>query len=422
MTTEKSRELYEKAKDLMPGGVSSPVRAVKPYPFYVEKAVGSRVWDVDGNDYIDYCMAFGPLILGHAHPEIKRVVRGQLEDGWAYGTPTELEVQLAEKIIGYYPGVDMLRLVNTGTEATMSAIRAARGYTGRDKFIKVEGGFHGAHDAALVKAGSGPTTLGAPDSLGVPRDFTRHTLQVPFNDPEAMQEAFDAYEGEIAAVIMEPVMGNIGPVLPKEGYLQEVRRITRENDSLLIFDEVIMGFRLGMSGAQGYYDVTPDLTTLGKIAGGGFPIGIFGGRRDIMEMVAPNGKVYQAGTFSGNPVSVHAGLAMIEQLEEESVHAQLQETGDRIRAALADIIEDQGLPYSVGGIASMFKVFFGDRPHDYQSALECDKEAYMRFWHRMLDEGVFLPPSQYETNFLSTAHSPEDVEDTIEAYERCLRD
>ncbi len=416
MSLDKSRELYQKARTLLPGGVSSPVRAIKPYPFYTRSANGSKITDIDGNEYIDFCLAYGPNILGHAHPRVKEAINSQLEKGWLYGTPTEAEVDLADRIAGLYPSIDMLRFVSTGTEATMSALRAARGFTGKNKFIKIEGGFHGAHDAVLVKAGSGATTLGKPDSLGIPEDFTKHTLQVPFNDIEALTDMIEKYSDDLAAFILEPVMGNIGPVLPEEGYLKEVRKVTEENDVVLIFDEVITGFRLAMGGAQEYYGVTPDMTTLGKIVGGGMPIGVFGGKKEIIEMVAPSGSVYQAGTFSGSPTSVAAGLAVLDVLEKENVHKKLGETGDKVRSALTDTVADLNLDYTVSGISSMFKIFFGDKPLDYQDVLKCDKEGYVKFFYKMLDSGIFIPPSQFETNFLSTAHTEEDIEKVLEAY------
>jgi glutamate-1-semialdehyde 2,1-aminomutase len=420
MTLEKSRQIYEKAKTLIPGGVSSPVRAIKPYPFYTASADGSKIKDLDGNEYIDYCLAYGPEVLGHNHPVIKEAIKAQLDKGWLYGTPTELEVTLAEKVAGYYPSIDMLRFVSTGTEATMSALRLARGFTGKKKFIKIEGGFHGAHDAVLVKAGSGATTFGEPDSLGIPADFTKYTLQAPYNDIEAMTWLVEKNREDLAVVIIEPVLGNIGPVLPKAGYLEELRKLTRENDVLLIFDEVITGFRLAMGGAQEYFGVIPDMTTLGKIVGGGLPIGVFGGKREIMEMISPSGPVYQAGTFSGSPCSVAAGIAALNYLEREKVHAKLNATGDYLRTSLSEIVEDEGLDYAVCGTASMFKIFFGAEPHNYQEVLKCDKEGYLAFFHRMLASGIFLPPSQFETNFISAAHSKEDLEKTLEAYQENL--
>jgi len=420
MTTQ-SEKIYEQAKNVIPGGVSSPVRAIKPYPFYTASAGGCTITDADGNRYIDYCMGYGPLILGHAHPAIKDAVIDQLSRGWLYGTPIEAEVQLATKIASIYPSIDMLRFISSGTEATMSALRAARGYTGRNKFLKIEGGFHGAHDAVLVKAGSGATTQGTPDSLGIPPDFTKNTLQVQYNDIEAMTDMIESNRADLAAVIIEPVLGNIGPILPDQDYLEDVRRVTEENDVLLIFDEVITGFRLSLGGAQEYFGVVPDMTTLGKIIGGGFPIGVFGGRKEIMELISPSGGVYQAGTFSGNPVSMAAGLAVLNVLESENVHARLNAEGNKLRATLRDLVSDLKLPYAVSGIASMFKIFFGSTPRNYQDALTCDKDGYLRFFHRMLGKGVFLPPSQFETNFLSIAHTKEDIDKTIDAYAASLR-
>ncbi|HPJ84570.1 MAG TPA: glutamate-1-semialdehyde 2,1-aminomutase, partial [Methanothrix sp.] len=415
-------KLFEVAKRLMPGGVSSPVRAISPYPFYVSRAEGPYLWDVDGKRLIDYCLAYGPMILGHRHPEIMKRVIEQLERGWLYGTPSELEIRLAERIVGHYPSIDMLRFVNTGTEATMAALRIARGYTGRDRIVKVEGGFHGAHDSVLVKAGSGATTLGIPDSLGVPKDTAKNTLQIPYNDLGAIEAALTEFDGEVAAVIMEPVLGNIGPILPEKGYLEGVRRLTRDHGVVLIFDEVITGFRLSLGGAQTFYNVVPDMTTLGKIIGGGFPIGVVGGKRELLEMVAPSGGIYQAGTFNGSPTSLAAGMATLDVLEKERVLEKLNSRGDELRKALSQIVEDLGLGYSVVGIASIFKIFFGDAPKDYVEALKCDKAGYLAFFRRMLKSGVFLPPSQFETNFLSAAHSEDVINQTLEAYKSNLRD
>ncbi len=421
MNTIKSRKLFEEATKVLPGGVSSPVRAIKPYPFYTKYASGSSIIDIDSNEYVDYVMGYGPLLLGHNHPAIREAVIRQLYLGWLYGTPTELEVALAKEIIKIYQSIDMVRFVSTGTEATMGALRAARGFTGRNKFIKIEGGFHGAHDAALVKAGSGATTLGTPDSKGVPPDFTKNTLQVPYNDIEAMTLAIETYKEDVAAVIIEPVLGNIGTILPKKGYLEDVRAVTSENDVVLIFDEVITGFRLAMGGAQEYYSVTPDMTTLGKVLGGGFHIGVIGGKCEIMENISPSGAVYQAGTFNGSPISMAAGLAVIETLRKERVHEKVNRAGDYLRSALSDTIEDLMLGYSVSGVGSMFKVFFGSMPRNYQDALKCDKDKFNVFFKKMLSDGIFLPPSQYETNFLSLAHSSEDIDRTIEAYKRNLK-
>ncbi len=421
MRFDASSKLFHRAERLLPGGVSSPVRAIKPYPFYTARAEGPYLFDADGNKLIDYCLAYGPMILGHRHPAIIKAVADQLQKGWLYGTPSELEIKLAERITGLYPSIEMLRFVSTGTEATMAAIRVARGCTGRDKIIKIEGGFHGAHDSCLIKAGSGATTLGIPDSKGVPADTAKNTLQVPYNDIEALEKVLKQFSSDIAALIIEPVLGNIGPVLPKECYLKAVRELTREHDVLLIFDEVITGFRLSLGGAQEYYGITPDLTTLGKIIGGGFPIGIFGGRKDLIEHVAPKGPVYQAGTFNGSPVSLTAGMATLDVMESEKTLERLNKTGDMMRKALKEIVEDLKLDYSVVGIASMFKVFFGPVPHNYIEALRCDKIGYLAFFHKMLESGVFLTPSQFETDFISAAHNSEVIEATLEAFESNLK-
>jgi glutamate-1-semialdehyde 2,1-aminomutase len=421
MQTNESAKLYEKARKLMPGGVSSPVRAIDPYPFYVQKASDSRIWDVDGNLYIDYCMGYGPLILGHAHPAVYAAVAEQLKSGWDYGTPVKAEIDLAERIQADFPSMQMLRFVSTGTEATMSAIRAARGFTGKDTIVKVEGGYHGAHDAVLVKPGS--ATISAASSLGVPAAAVKHTVQVPFNDVEALSGTLE--KNDAACLIIEPVMGNIGPVVPEEGYLSDVRKVTEENETLLIFDEVITGFRLCIGGAQCLYGVTPDLTTLGKIVGGGFPIGVFGGTREIMECVAPLGGVFNAGTFSGHPISLAAGLATLSVLNEEG-YRRVNGLGDLLRRMLVDLLQELDVHISVQGIGTMFQIFFTEKPvRNYQDALTCNPELYRRFSAYMRDEGIFLAPSQFETNFISLAHSNEDLEYTIRAcanaFERLYR-
>lgn len=418
-----SKRLFELSSEYMPGGVSSPVRAYKPYPFFTVRAKGSRIYDVDGRDYIDYCLAYGPLVLGHGNEEVRAAVIEQLEKGWLYGTPQEKEIELAKKIVAHYPSIEMVRFVNTGSEATMAGIRLARGFKERDKIVKIEGGFHGAHDAVLVKAGSGATTFGIPDSKGIPKESVQNTLQVPFNDAAALTTLLEQNSGEVAAVIIEPVMGNVGPIPPEEGYLEDVRKITKEHDVLLILDEVITGFRLALGGAQEFYGVDADLTILGKIIGGGFPIGMFGGKRELMELVAPSGAVYQAGTFSGNPVSITAGLKTVELLERDRVPQKINNRGERMRAALREIVQDSGVEGSVSGVGSMFKLFFspsGKAVRNYADALGCDKEKYLGLFHAMLASGVFLPPSQFETNFVSFAHTEEDIERTIEAYKENL--
>ncbi|MGZ4883601.1 MAG: glutamate-1-semialdehyde 2,1-aminomutase [Halobacteriota archaeon] len=421
MQTNESAKLYEKARKLMPGGVSSPVRAIDPHPFYVKKASDSRIWDADGNLYIDYCMGYGPLILGHAHPAVYAAVAEQLKSGWDYGTPVKAEIDLAERIQADFPSMQMLRFVSTGTEATMSAIRAARGFTGKDTIVKVEGGYHGAHDAVLVKPGS--AAVSAASSLGVPAAAVKHTVQVPFNDVEALSGVLE--KNDAACLIIEPVMGNIGPVVPEESYLSDVRKVTEENETLLIFDEVITGFRLCIGGAQCLYGVTPDLTTLGKIVGGGFPIGVFGGAREIMECVAPLGGVFNAGTFSGHPVSLAAGLATLSVLNEEG-YRRVNGLGDLLRRMLVDLLEELDVHISVQGIGTMFQIFFTEKPvRNYRDALTCNTELHRKFSAYMRDEGIFLAPSQFETNFISLAHSNEDLEYTIRAcvnaFERLYR-
>ena len=410
----KSRELFEQAKTLMPGGVSSPVRAIKPYPFYTARAEGAHLITVDGATLIDCCMAYGPLLLGHAHPEIKKAIAARLEKGWLYGTPIPEELEFAKLITGDHPGMDMARFVSSGYEATMAAIRLARGFTGKSDIVKIEGGFHGAHDAVLVKAGSGATTMGVPDSAGVLADLVAHTRQLPYNDPEAL-ETLLAKNTDIAALIIEPVLGNIGPVIPKDGYLKDVREITKAHDVLLIFDEVITGYRLGIGGAQKMFGVKPDLTTLGKIIGGGLPIGAFLGKREIKSLVAPQGPVYQAGTFSGNPLSLTAGIATIRWLHDHpGTYADLAEKTRAIEESLPSGKKNTG---SFVRIGSMFKYFFRkDAPQNYTEVKECDTLAFSAFWQKMLDRGVFLPPSQFETNFISVAHTKNDLETIAGGY------
>ncbi len=412
----KSSELFATAKTLMPGGVSSPVRAIKPYPFYTMHANGSRITTVDGTGLIDCCMAYGPLILGHTHPHIREAIEAQLENGWLYGTPVPHEPAFAKMITGDHKSMDMVRFVSSGSEATMAAIRLARGFTGKKDIVKIEGGFHGAHDAVLVKAGSGATTMGVPDSAGVLADLVAHTRQVPYNDPEALETLLKAHT-DVAALIIEPVLGNIGPVVPDDNYLTEIREITRAHDVLLIFDEVITGYRLGIGGAQEMFDVKPDLTTLGKIIGGGLPVGAFGGRREIMELVAPQGPVYQAGTFSGNPLSLSAGIATLRWLHD---HRTIYHDLDEKTRALEESLEGAANGSFVR-LGSMFKWFFRkESPKNYREVKECDTASFGRFWKRMLDAGIFLPPSQFETNFLSSAHGDQELTTITQAYIQCL--
>lgn len=411
----RSETLFDEAKTLLPGGVSSPVRAIRPYPFYVKCAKGAVLTTVEDRNLIDCCLGYGPLILGHANSVIKAAISSQLENGWLYGTPTELEIDLAKRIIGDHPSMDMLRFVSTGTEATMAALRLARGFTGKTDIVKVEGGFHGAHDAVLIAAGSGATTHGTPDSAGVLPDFAAHTRQVPYNDPEAL-EVLLSKNDNIAAFIIEPVMGNIGPILPDDGYLKAVREITAAHDVLLIFDEVITGYRLGIGGAQVKFDIRPDQTILGKIAGGGLPIGVFGGRREILEMISPAGSVYNAGTFNANPATMAAGIAVNKYLHtHEDIYPKLEEK--------TRILEESVLPQASGTfvrMGSMFKYFFrSSAPRNYTEAKQCDTDAFRTFWEKALSAGVFLPPSQFETNFLSTAHGESEMTKLVQVYAQC---
>jgi len=411
----KSERLFEKAKKLIPGGVNSPVRAFKPHPFFTKYAKGSRIVDLDGNEYIDYCLGYGPLILGHANPKIIEAIADQLEKGTLYGTPTKQEVELAELLCRAVPCAEMVRLVNTGTEATMSAIRAARGYSGKKKIVKFEGCYHGAHDSMLVKAGSGATTFGMPDSLGVPEETIQNTIVVPFNDVGAFEQVIKQEKNKIAAVIIEPVIGNAGVILPKDGYLERIRELTEENGIVLIFDEVITGFRLAFGGAQEYYSIVPDMVTLGKIMGGGFTIAAFGGRKEIMEMIAPAGGVYQAGTFSGNPVGVTAGLATLEHIRSKgsTFYANLESKTRTMIKAIEDHNEKNQL--QINHISSMFQIFF--TPHsvyDYRSAKKADTQKFYTYHKTLLENGIFVPPSQFETCFLSESHTKQDINKTIE--------
>lgn len=419
----KSELLFERAKKLMPGGVNSPVRAFAPYPFFTKYTRGSRIVDVDGKEYIDYCLAYGPLVLGHSHPKVLAAVREQLSKGTMYGTPTETELELAELICDNVPCAEMIRLVNTGTEATMSAIRVARGYTGKKKIVKFEGCYHGAHDCVLVKAGSGATTFGTPDSLGVPEETTQNTVVLPYNDIESFEQTVKREKDQMAAVIMEPVVGNAGVILPKDGYLKRIRELTEENGIVLIFDEVITGFRLAFGGAQEYFRVIPDMVTLGKIMGGGFPIAAYGGRKEIMTMVAPAGKVYQAGTFSGNPISVVAGLATLEYIKSEGevFYKTLESKTKAIAKALRNLKSEKNDRFQINHISSMFQIFFtSNHVYNYHYAKTADLERFKAYHRKLLEKGVFIPPSQFETCFVSESHTKEDINETIEAMASAL--
>jgi glutamate-1-semialdehyde 2,1-aminomutase len=419
----KSEQLFQRAKKTLPGGVNSPVRAFDPYPFFVECAQGSKLYDVDGNAYIDYCNAYGAMLLGHAQPDIVEAVKNQLLKGSLYGVPTEREVEFAELISRASPCMEMLRLVNSGTEATMHAVRAARGYTGRKKIIKFEGGFHGAHDNVLVKAGSGAATFGTPTSLGIPDETTQNTIVLPYNDTAALEKVFKHEGNDIAAVIVEPIMANAGLILPKQNYLGDLRKITSQNGTVLIFDEIITGFRLALGGAQEYFGVTPDMATLGKVLGGGFPLAAFGGKKEIMQNISPIGKIYQAGTFSGNPVSATAGYTILKILSERKnqIYPQLEKNASELKKALSDQAAALKLPAQVYSIASLYQIFFTDTEvTDYACAKHSDTNLFNAYFHELLKRGVFIPPSQYETCFISVAHTQDDLKFTTEALNQAL--
>lgn len=420
MNFDKSKELYEDSVNYLPGGVDSPIRAFKPYPFFVEKAKGSKIFDVDGNEFIDYCLGYGPIIYGHANESIVEESRKQLELGTAYGVPSEKEIILAKEVIDRVPCAEMVRFCNSGTEATMSAIRLARGVTGKNKIIKFEGAYHGAHDAVLVKSGSG--MAGKPDSPGVPEDATKNTILVPFNDEEAVTKIINDNKDDVACIIIEPIMGNIGCVPPRDGYLKFLREITAENNILLIFDEVITGFRLSKGGAQQHYHVTPDLVTFGKILGGGFPIGAIAGKREYIEQFAPSGSIYQAGTFSGNPVSINGGIAGLKLLTDK-FYNDLHDKGEYLRNGMSDILTDLKLDFQINGVESMTQVYFTDNEvYDYDTAKLSDSKGFLKYFHTLLDNGVFIAPSQFECCFLSGQHSTEDLDKTLEAMEIAFKE
>jgi len=425
----KSEALFAASKAVIPGGVNSPVRSFRsvggPPPF-IARGAGSRLYDVDGNSYIDYCLSWGPLILGHAHPEVVAALQEAAVLGTSYGAPTELELQMARKVIDCMPSLEMVRMVNSGTEATMSAIRLARAYTGRNKIIKFIGCYHGHNDNLLVKAGSGATDLGVPDSPGIPASVAGGTISIHFNDLDAVAEAFKIHGEDIAAIITEPVVGNMGLVLPKPGFLEGLRRITAEYGALLIFDEVMTGWRVSFGGAQAHFDIDPDLTTFGKVIGGGLPVGAYGGKKRIMEMVAPAGPMYQAGTLSGNPLAMTVGLKMLEILGRPGHYEQIVARTSRLVAGLNENMVKLGLPYRAKSIGTMFGLFFTDRDvANYDDALTSDTKLYSRYFHGMLSRGVYLAPSQFEAGFMSLAHSEADIDTTVaaayESLEEALR-
>ncbi|MGD0614507.1 MAG: glutamate-1-semialdehyde 2,1-aminomutase [Verrucomicrobiota bacterium] len=442
MTRVQSEKLFAEALEYIPGGVNSPVRAFRAVggqPFFVNKARGSRVWDVDGNEYIDYVLSWGPAILGHAHPKIIAAVQAAAEDGTSFGIPNPREVTLARMMCELVPSVQKVRMTSSGTEACMSVIRLARGFTRRDKIIKFDGCYHGHVDSLLVKAGSGALTFGHPDSAGVPAAFTQHTLALPYNDTDAVEAAFDAHKGQIAGIIVEPVPGNAGLYLPKPGYLESLRDITRANGALLLFDEVMTGFRLARGGAQERFGITPDLSCFGKVIGGGLPVGAFGGRAEIMDCLAPGGPVYQAGTLSGNPVAMAAGIAALEELNGrvcESAHgkappsrersqdsyARLEMLGALLEAGMRDAAGSAGVAVQFNRCGSMFCAYFTGEPvHNLADAMKSDRDRFKKYFHGMLNEGIYLAPSQFEAGFISTAHSEADIEKTVKAAARVMR-
>jgi len=422
--SSRSHALFARAQAVIPGGVNSPVRAFRSVggkPLFMARGDGSRIWDVDGKEYIDYIGSWGPLLFGHRQSEVLRALQEVLEIGTSFGAPTEREVELAELICKLVPSIEQVRLVNSGTEATMSAIRLARGFTGRDRIVKFDGCYHGHGDSLLVKAGSGVATLGLPDSPGVPQALAELTTVLPFNDADALQREFQERGRDIACVIVEPVVGNMGCVAPRPGYLEAMREITAHNGTVLIFDEVMTGFRVAAGGAQQLYNIRPDLTTLGKVIGGGLPVGAYGGRADIMSRIAPAGPVYQAGTLSGNPLAVAAGLAALRRLESDSPYARLEALGLRLERGLNDAISRAGIPGRVNRTGSMFTLFFTDRKVvDFSSAKTCDTKRFNSWFHAMLDGGVYLPPSQFEAAFISAAHSDADIDRTIDVARSAL--
>ena len=424
LKTTKSEEIFSAAQNLMPGGVSSPVRAFKSVggqPIVFDRVKGAYIWDVDGNQYIDYVGTWGPAICGHAHPEVLQALATALEKGTSFGAPCYLENVLAAMVIEAVPSIEMVRFVNSGTEACMAVLRLMRAFTGRDKIIKFEGNYHGHADMFLVKAGSGVATLGLPDSPGVPKSATQSTLTAPYNNLEAVKTLLEENPGEIAGVILEPVVGNSGFIPPDAGFLEGLRELTREHDALLVFDEVMTGFRISYGGVQGKFGVTPDLTTLGKIIGGGLPVGAYGGRRDIMEMIAPAGPVYQAGTLSGNPLAMTAGIKTLEILQRPGTYERLETLTKKLIDGLLAAARDAGHTVCGGNISGMFGMFFTEGPvHSYDDAKQADTEKFSRFHRGMLEEGVYLAPSQYEAGFTSVAHTDEDIEKTIAAARKVL--
>jgi glutamate-1-semialdehyde 2,1-aminomutase len=424
MNLERSQELFHEAKRYLPGGVDSPVRAFKAVggtPPFMVKGLGSRIYDADGNEYIDYVCSWGPLILGHSHPQVVTALKRAVDRGTSFGAPTELEITLAKMISAAMPSIEMVRFVNSGTEATMTALRLARAFTGRDKIIKFAGGYHGHADGLLAKAGSGLATLSIPASPGVPSSYAQNTLVAPYNNVKAVEQLFQHYPEEIAAVIVEPVAANMGVVPPQPGFLASLRKLTHEFGTLLTFDEVITGFRVAYGGAQALYGITPDLTCLGKIIGGGLPVGAYGGRREIMEMMAPVGTVYQAGTLSGNPLAMTAGIETLKALSQSGVYSQLEAKASSLEDRITKAASKAGASLHVSRVASLLTVFFtSDAVVDYESAGQADTMLFTKFHHQLLSDGIYWPPSQFEAAFVSLAHSDDDIRLTLRAVDRVL--
>lgn len=419
MKTEKSKALFKKALELFPGGVNSPVRAFKAVggsPLFIKKALGSKIYDVDGNSYIDYVLSWGPMILGHSHPSVVKALKSAIENGTSYGAPTPLEIELAQMVITAYPAIEKVRMVNSGTEATMSAIRAARGFTGRDKIIKFEGCYHGHADGLLVKAGSGAATFGVPDSPGVPKSYAKNTLTLPYNDIKAFKALVQKEWKDIACVIVEPVVGNIGCVLPISGFLDTLRKETKKYGIVLIFDEVMTGFRVSYGGAQEYYGIKPDMTCLGKVIGGGLPVGAYGGKKEIMSKIAPEGPVYQAGTLSGNPIAMTAGIETLKILSKKDSYIKLEKIMQYLEYGLKDAAKKAGVKTKFYRAGTMFCTYFTDiEVVDYKTAKTADAAKFAKFFTAMLSKGVNLAPSQFEAGFISLAHTKEDIDKTIKA-------
>jgi glutamate-1-semialdehyde 2,1-aminomutase len=425
MNHTKSSQLFAAAKEIIPGGVNSPVRAFKSVgadPIFISRASGSKVYDVDGNEYIDYVGSWGPMILGHCHPDVVAAVKSAADSGASFGAPTEKETILAQMVIDAVPSIEMVRMVSSGTEATMSAIRLARGYTGRDKILKFSGCYHGHSDALLVKAGSGAATFGVPDSPGVPNDFAKNTLTATFNSLDSVKKLVSENSGQVACIIIEPVAGNMGTVPPKPGFLEGLRTLCTNEGIVLIFDEVMSGFRVAYGGAQEVYGVTPDMTTLGKIIGGGLPVGAFGGKKEIMSLLSPSGGVYQAGTLSGNPLAMSAGIATLNLLKKPGFYELLEEKSAYLAAGIAKAARDAGYPTFSTRVGSMICTFFTrNEVTDWESAATSDTKAFATFFRGMLEEGIYLAPSQFETGFVSIAHSTEELDRTIAAAGKCFK-